>query len=114
MHRFNKIVYKEKYVTGQNGVLILENQEKIMLSYANDNTRLCYRCMVYLSRTSKTAKAVSIFCNESLIIFIFDPFPIIFHPNSHFPEALSLPMVIFLNGGSIQMAELVFPHDKQA
>lgn len=62
----------------------------------------------------KQLKLFPFFCNESLIIFIFDPFPIIFHPNSHFPEALSLPMVIFLNGGSIQMAELVFPHDKQA
>lgn len=36
MHGFNKFVYKEKFVMGQNWLLILENQGEIMLSYANE------------------------------------------------------------------------------
>lgn len=59
MHRFDKFVYKGKIREGTK--LAFNMGEKILLSYVNENTSLCFRCMVYLSRTSKTAQNVSIF-----------------------------------------------------
>lgn len=42
-------------------------------------------------------------CNESLIIFIFDPFPIILHPHPHFPKTLTAHGHFFLMEGAFKL-----------
>lgn len=84
---------REKYGKGQNWLLIWG--KKILLSYVN-GPPVCVSPAWYIFQGHlKQHKMSPFFCNDSLIISIFDPLPIILHPHPHFPKAPSLAMDIF-------------------